>query len=69
MAFIFTAMVTFPDLSTTAFVEPLPVIEFVAKVLDKDVYTRPLSDADRFKVLYVTEAKITILKYHNFRQT
>ncbi|XP_031269949.1 protein argonaute PNH1-like [Pistacia vera] len=38
------------DMSTTAFIEPLPVIEFVAKVLDKDVYARPLSDADRFKV-------------------
>lgn len=38
------------DMSTTAFIEPLPVIEFVAKLLGKDVYSRPLSDADRVKV-------------------
>lgn len=41
---------TVPDMSTTAFIEPLPVIEFVAKLLGKDVYSRPLSDADRVKV-------------------
>ena len=38
------------DMSATAFIEPLPVIEFVAQVLGKDVYSRPLSDADRVKV-------------------
>ncbi|KAF7142199.1 hypothetical protein RHSIM_Rhsim05G0037300 [Rhododendron simsii] len=38
------------DMSATAFIEPLPVIEFVAQVLGKDVYSRPLSDADRLKV-------------------
>ncbi|KAK9268371.1 hypothetical protein L1049_000120 [Liquidambar formosana] len=38
------------DMSSTAFIEPLPVIEFVAQLLGKDVYSRPLSDADRVKV-------------------
>ncbi|KAM3713994.1 hypothetical protein ACJW31_01G297700 [Castanea mollissima] len=38
------------DMSSTAFIEPLPVIDFVAQILDKDVYSRPLSDADRIKV-------------------
>ncbi|KAK4343475.1 hypothetical protein RND71_036569 [Anisodus tanguticus] len=38
------------DMSTTAFIEPLPVVEFVAQVLGKDVSSRPLSDADRVKV-------------------
>lgn len=38
------------DMSATAFIEPQPVIEFVAQVLGKDVYSRPLSDADCVKV-------------------
>ncbi|XP_021275957.1 protein argonaute PNH1-like isoform X2 [Herrania umbratica] len=38
------------DMSTTAFIEPLPVIDFVAQILGKDVYSRPMSDADRVKV-------------------
>ncbi|KAH9619822.1 hypothetical protein KSS87_003277 [Heliosperma pusillum] len=38
------------DMSASAFIEPLPVIEFVAQVLGKDVRTRPLSDADSVKV-------------------
>ncbi|KAI0487857.1 hypothetical protein KFK09_027680 [Dendrobium nobile] len=37
------------DMSSTAFIEPLPVIEFVAQILGKDVISRPLSDADRVK--------------------
>lgn len=40
----------FSDMSSTAFIEPLPVIEFVAQVLGKDVSSRPLSDSDRVKV-------------------
>ncbi|XP_031476347.1 protein argonaute 10-like [Nymphaea colorata] len=38
------------DMSSTAFIEPLPVIEFVAQILNKDVLSRPLSDADRIKI-------------------
>jgi len=33
-----------------AFIEPLPVIDFVAQILGKDVLSKPLSDADRVKV-------------------
>ena len=39
-----------PDMSSTAFIEALPVIEFVAQILGKDVMSRPLSDANRIKV-------------------
>ncbi|XP_026666285.1 protein argonaute 1A-like isoform X2 [Phoenix dactylifera] len=38
------------DMSSTAFIEPLPVIDFVAQLLNRDVSGRPLSDADRVKI-------------------
>ncbi|KAI5085087.1 hypothetical protein GOP47_0001256 [Adiantum capillus-veneris] len=41
------------DMSATAFIEPLPVLEFVNKLLGKDVtrdMSRPLMNADRMKV-------------------
>jgi eukaryotic translation initiation factor 2C len=38
------------DLSSSAFIEPLPVIDIVAQILGKDVYSKPISDADRVKV-------------------
>ncbi|XP_058074614.1 protein argonaute PNH1-like isoform X1 [Magnolia sinica] len=38
------------DMSSTAFIEPLPVIEFVVQILGKDALSRPLSDADRIKI-------------------
>lgn len=38
------------DMSSTAFIEPLPVVEFVAQILGRDVSSRPLSDADSVKV-------------------
>ncbi|CAN6439599.1 unnamed protein product [Victoria cruziana] len=38
------------DVSSTAFIEPLPIVEFIAQILNKDVLSRPLSDADRVKV-------------------
>ncbi|KAL9268774.1 argonaute PNH1-like protein [Drosera capensis] len=38
------------DMASSAFIEPLPVIEFVAQFLGKDVRTRPISDADCVKV-------------------
>ncbi|KAJ4845702.1 Protein argonaute PNH1 [Turnera subulata] len=38
------------DMASTAFIEPLPVIDFIAQILSKDVYSRPLSDEDRVKV-------------------
>ncbi|MBA0773782.1 hypothetical protein Gotri_009035 [Gossypium trilobum] len=39
------------DMSSTAFIEPLPVIDFVTQLLNRDV-SRPLSDADRVKVRF-----------------
>lgn len=38
------------DMSTTAFIEPLPVVEFVTKLLNRDATSRPLSDSDRVKI-------------------
>ncbi|XXG43618.1 hypothetical protein AAC387_Pa01g3606 [Persea americana] len=38
------------DMSSVAFIEPLPVIEFVAQLLGKDVLSRPLSDSNRVKI-------------------
>ncbi|XP_058105394.1 protein argonaute 10-like isoform X2 [Magnolia sinica] len=38
------------DMSSAAFIEPLPVIEFVAQLLGKDILLRPLSDSDRIKI-------------------
>ncbi|GMH17535.1 hypothetical protein Nepgr_019376 [Nepenthes gracilis] len=38
------------DMSSTAFIEPLPVIEFVTQLLMEDITPGPLSDADRVKV-------------------
>ncbi|RWW60920.1 hypothetical protein BHE74_00032042, partial [Ensete ventricosum] len=38
------------DMSSTAFIEPLPVIDFVARLLNRDVQSRPLYDADHVKI-------------------
>ncbi|XP_010534204.1 PREDICTED: protein argonaute 1-like [Tarenaya hassleriana] len=38
------------DMSSTAFIEPLPVVEFVCQLLNRDISSRPLSDADRVKI-------------------
>ncbi|KAL5212258.1 hypothetical protein ABZP36_023105 [Zizania latifolia] len=38
------------DMSSTAFIEPLPAIDFVAQLLNRDISVRPLSDADRVKI-------------------
>ncbi|CAJ1977147.1 unnamed protein product [Sphenostylis stenocarpa] len=38
------------DMASAAFIEPLPVVEFVGQLLGKDVMSRPLSDADRIKI-------------------
>lgn len=40
----------FVDMSSTAFIEALPVTEFVCQLLNRDIRSRPLSDADRVKV-------------------
>ncbi|GAB4842677.1 argonaute 1B [Ancistrocladus abbreviatus] len=38
------------DMSSTAFIEPLPVIDFVTQLLHEDLSSRPLSDAHRVKI-------------------
>nr|CAD1821180.1 unnamed protein product [Ananas comosus var. bracteatus] len=38
------------DMSSTAFIEALPVIDFVAQLLDRDIQARPLSDAECVKI-------------------
>ncbi|KAG8071810.1 hypothetical protein GUJ93_ZPchr0006g45562 [Zizania palustris] len=38
------------DMSSTAFIEPLPVIDFVARLLNRDISVRPLSDVDCVKI-------------------
>ena len=49
-------------MASAAFIEALPVIEFVAQLLGKDAISRPLSDSDRVKVLSINLANIS-LKY------
>lgn len=39
-------------MACAAFIEALPVIDFVAQLLGKDVISRPLSDSDRVKVVF-----------------
>lgn len=39
-------------MASAAFIEALPVVEFVAQLLGKDVLSRPLSDSDRVKVVF-----------------
>ncbi|KAM0897314.1 hypothetical protein ACQ4PT_022671 [Festuca glaucescens] len=38
------------DMSATAFIEPLPVIDYIAQLLSSNIHSRPLSDADRVKI-------------------
>ncbi|XP_044950793.1 protein argonaute 1C-like [Hordeum vulgare subsp. vulgare] len=38
------------DMSATAFIEPLPVIDYAAQLLRSDIQSRPLSDAERVKI-------------------
>ncbi|KAI3976434.1 hypothetical protein MKX01_008292 [Papaver californicum] len=38
------------DMSSTAFIEALPVIEYVSRLLNRDVRGRPLTDSDRVKI-------------------
>ncbi|KMZ67758.1 Protein argonaute 1A [Zostera marina] len=38
------------DMSSTAFIEPLQVVDFVSQLLNRDLSSRPLSDSDRVKI-------------------
>jgi len=49
-------------MASAAFIEPLPVIEFVAQLLGKDVLSKPLSDSDRVKVHKSLHLIISCLK-------
>lgn len=48
----------YADMASAAFIEPLPVIEFVVQLLGKDVLSRTLSDSDRVKVLFVMSVEL-----------
>lgn len=52
LIFSFSCFIVLVDMASAAFIEPLPVIEFVAQLLGKDVLSRTLSDSDRVKVLF-----------------
>ncbi|CAK9329549.1 unnamed protein product [Citrullus colocynthis] len=57
------------DMSSTAFIEAIPVIDFVAQILNKDVYSRTLSDADRIKVKKVLRGvKVEVTHRGNVRR-
>lgn len=49
---LFDKILNGPDMSSTAFIEPLPIIDFVNQLLNRDISSRPLSDADRVKVRF-----------------
>ena len=57
------------DMASAAFIEPLPVIEFVAQLLGKDVLSRPLSDSDRVKVLKHVEMMKAVFVFNLFEFT
>ena len=38
------------DMSATAFIEPLPVIDYDARLLRSDIHLRPLSDVEHVKI-------------------
>ncbi|CAL5184828.1 unnamed protein product [Lathyrus oleraceus] len=57
------------DMSSMAFIEPVPVIDFVAQILGKDVHSKPLSDADRVKIKKALRGvKVDITHRGNFRR-
>ncbi|XP_052113985.1 protein argonaute 10-like [Arachis duranensis] len=42
-------------MASAAFIEPLPVVEYAAQLLGKDLLSRQLSDADRIKACKIVE--------------
>ncbi|KAL4556451.1 hypothetical protein LXL04_039103 [Taraxacum kok-saghyz] len=50
------------DMASAAFIEALPVIDFVAQLLGKDVLSRPLSDADHVKVFIMIKKALRGVK-------
>ncbi|CAA3017934.1 argonaute 1 [Olea europaea subsp. europaea] len=57
------------DMSSSAFIEPLPVIDFVAQLLNRDVSAKPLSDADRVKIKKALRGlKVEVTHRRNMRR-
>uniref|UniRef100_A0A804R317 PAZ domain-containing protein n=1 Tax=Zea mays TaxID=4577 RepID=A0A804R317_MAIZE len=57
------------DMSSTAFIEPLPVIDFVAQLLNRDISVRPLSDSDRVKIKKALRGvKVEVTQRGNMRR-
>ncbi|KAJ1435138.1 Ribonuclease H-like superfamily [Sesbania bispinosa] len=57
------------DMSSMAFIEPLPVIDFVAQILGKDVHSKTLSDSDRVKIKKALRGvKVEVTHRGNFRR-
>ncbi|KAH1254294.1 Protein argonaute PNH1 [Glycine max] len=57
------------DMSSMAFIEPLPVIDFVAQILGQDVHSKLLSDADRIKIKKALRGvKVEVTHRGNFRR-
>nr|DAD19664.1 TPA_asm: hypothetical protein HUJ06_021127 [Nelumbo nucifera] len=56
------------DMSSAAFIEPLPVVEFAAQLLGKDVLSRPLSDSDRVKKKALRGVKVEVTHRGNVRR-
>lgn len=49
-------------MASAAFIEALPVIDFVAQLLGKDVLSRPLSDSHHVKVFLFSLILIVVNK-------
>ncbi|XP_057858466.2 protein argonaute PNH1-like isoform X2 [Cryptomeria japonica] len=57
------------DISSTAFIEPLPVIQFITHLLGKDVTVGLLSDTDRVKIKKVLRGiKVEVTHRGNMRR-
>ena len=52
VSFYFWQFFDGPNMSSTAFIEPLLVIEFMTQLLNQDMTSRLLSDANRVKVRF-----------------
>ncbi|KAL5721736.1 argonaute 1B [Ranunculus cassubicifolius] len=46
------------DVSSTAFFEPLPVVDYVLQLLSRNVIQRPLSDVERAKVQFIFQRSV-----------
>ncbi|KAK2416735.1 protein argonaute [Trifolium repens] len=49
-------------LPSLAFIEPLPLIDTVAQILGKDVYSKPITDADRVKTIHQNDMILILMQ-------